>query len=72
MLDLSANQNKLGGELASHGLLSPDMAQNQILTGALGRQLHSTLSKIDPQTEAGVRALQNLKNTIDANQFGSN
>ncbi len=69
MLDLSANRGKLGYELASHKLISPEMATNDLMMESIGRQLHDRLSVIDPKTEAGVRALQNLKNTIDANQF---
>jgi hypothetical protein len=69
MLDLSANRNKLGYELASHKLIPPEMATNELLTESVGRQLHDRLSAIDPKTDEGVKALQNLKNTIDANQF---
>jgi len=69
MLDLSANKNKLGYELASHRLITSDMAQNEMLLENLGRQLHDRISVIDPQTDVGVTALQNLKNLIDANQF---
>jgi hypothetical protein len=69
MLELSTNPNKLGQELASHHLIPAEMATNQLLAENLGRQLHARLSAIDPKTDAGVRALQNLKNTVDANQF---
>jgi hypothetical protein len=69
MLDLSLNRNKLGQELASHKLISPGMAANELLTDRLGRQLHERISAIDPKTAEGVAALQNLKNMIDANQF---
>ncbi|MDG7030984.1 MAG: hypothetical protein JRN64_04685 [Nitrososphaerota archaeon] len=69
MLDLSLNRSKLGQELASHKLISPEMAKNELLTDSLGRQLHEKISAIDPKTVDGVVALQNLKNMIDANQF---
>ena len=69
MLDLSLNRAKLGQELASHKLVSPEMAKNDLLMDSVGRQLHDRISAIDPKTDAGVVALQNLKNTIDANQF---
>ncbi|MDE1853251.1 MAG: hypothetical protein KGI38_05840 [Thaumarchaeota archaeon] len=69
MLDLSLNRAKLGQELASHKLVPPEMAKNDLLMDSVGRQLHDRISAIDPKTDAGVVALQNLKNTIDANQF---
>ena len=69
MLDLSLNRSKLGQELASHKLVAPEMARNDLLMDSLGRQLHDRISAVDPKTVDGVVALQNLKNTIDANQF---
>jgi hypothetical protein len=69
MLDLTTNKNRLGAELVSHKLILPSMAKNELLVDGIGRELHQKISVIDPQTEAGVRALQNLKNMIDANQF---
>ena len=69
MLDLSANKGRLGYELASHHLVSPEMSRNDLLLENLGRQLHDRLSSVDPKTDEGVKALLNLKNTIDSNQF---
>ncbi|MDG7006643.1 MAG: hypothetical protein JRN06_00195 [Nitrososphaerota archaeon] len=69
MLDLSANKSKLGYELASHHLVTPEMAKNDLLMDSVGRQLHDRLSAVDPKTDEGVKALLNLKNTIDSNQF---
>jgi hypothetical protein len=69
MLDLSANRSKLGYELASHHLISPEMAKNDLLMENIGRQLHDRLSAVDPKSDEGVKALLNLKNTIDSNQF---